>query len=968
MPPARYAAARAGSRIGDRNKVSTELFQFADFELNPAAFELRRGGAVVVLQRIPFELLCLLVERRGQLVTREEILECVWGKGVFVDIESSINTAIRKLRRALGDDPDQPRFIATIPARGYRFIADIRASRPLAPRVRSLGLMVGRERELETLLGGLDDAMAGHWRLFLVSGEPGVGKTRLASEVAMAAAAKPMTILVGHCSEHAEAVAYLPFVEILENFVAPIPIGSLRAALGAQGPELARMLPKLKNLLPDLPPPLELPPAQARRHLFNCFFEFIAQVAMERPTLMILEDLHWADDSTLSLIDHLTPRLTDLPLTILGTFRDADTNVSRELAKTLEDLLRGRRATALRLKALPRAEVATMLKGLSGKSAPAKVVGEIFDETGGNPFFVEELYRYLEEENRLFDEAGQFRTELKIAELDAPPSVRLVVARRLARLNGPTRQMLGTAAVVGRSFGFEILQAASGIGGEALLGCVEEAERAGLLIPVAESPAPRFAFFHELVRQGVLGDLSAARRQKLHLEVAMALEQTFSTTRSDYYGELAHHFRLGGDPLKAIDYLVRAAREAARRSAPQQAVTLATTGLELLGEVSDPRLRDQYELALQMTLGTSGGLAVGFAVPEVERAYTKAMELLGRADRTPTAIRAMVGLYVYYSRGADYQRASTLQAQLLGLVPTLAETQLRGAIHYSIGFRLLYHGAFEQARHQLEQAIEWSPGHPRQVQARAALALTMWDLGYPTQAASLLEQAEAEARQVGEPYTQVMVFDNACMIHSVAKDIPNARRYAQAIIEQSVTYGFAAEIGIANIILAWADGLDGDPAALDRLRRSVAEFEATEGDLGRIAFRARIAEVCLKFGRTDEAVTALAEAIEFTVQSGQAYAASEVYRLRALAEQQLRHSDFDAAVKWFERSIEAARECHARIAELRATTDLVRLLTPRRKRARAARSMLEEIYGWFTEGFDTGDLKAAKALLAELNA
>src|SRR5260370_10270652 len=160
-----------------------DLFQFEDFVLNRAAYELRRDGVVVPLQRIPLELLCLLVEDRGPLVTVEEILERVWGKGVFVDSETSINTAVRKLRRALRDDPEAPRFVATVPARGYRFVAEIRApkaSRAEQSRARPLGVMVGRERELASMLSGLDDAASRRGRLFLISGEPGVAKTRLA--------------------------------------------------------------------------------------------------------------------------------------------------------------------------------------------------------------------------------------------------------------------------------------------------------------------------------------------------------------------------------------------------------------------------------------------------------------------------------------------------------------------------------------------------------------------------------------------------------------------------------------------------------------------------------------------------------------------------------------------------------------------------------------------------------------------
>ena len=210
---------------------------------------------------------------------------------------------------------------------------------------------------------------------------------------------------------------------------------------------------------------------------------------------------------------------------LLGTYRDAEADSPRGLAKTLEDLLRGRPATRVSLKGLPRDEVATMLNGLSGKSTPGGVVGEIFAETEGNPFFVEELFRHLEEENRLYDSSGQFRSELKIADLEAPPSVRLVVARRLARLSDLTQKMLATAAVIGRFFSFEILQASSAADADSILECVEEAEKAGLVFSVAENPKARFEFSHELTRQAVIGGLSAARRQKLHLEVAGAIER-----------------------------------------------------------------------------------------------------------------------------------------------------------------------------------------------------------------------------------------------------------------------------------------------------------------------------------------------------------------------------------------------------------------------------------------------------------
>ncbi len=376
--------------------MPTDLIRFGDFELDRAAYELRREGAVVPIQRIPLDLLSLLLERRGQLVTREEILERVWGKGFFVDSENSINTAIRKVRRALGDDPDEPRFVATVPARGYRFIGKI-SGQLTATGARAASSMVGRDRELATLCGGLDDAIAGRGRLFLISGEAGIGKTRLVNEVAQQASTKGIALLTGHCSEHAEAVAYLPFVEILENFVDRVSsTDNLRAALGDQGPELARLLPKLRTMLPELRMPIDLPPEQARRQLFNAFCDVAGRIASERPTLMIVEDLHWADDSTLSLLDHLTRRLSALSLIVVGTHRDAASDLSPAFATMLDDLHRERLASRAALKRLAPEEVAAMLANLSGKPPPVSMVSELYAETEGNPFLVEELFQHLD--------------------------------------------------------------------------------------------------------------------------------------------------------------------------------------------------------------------------------------------------------------------------------------------------------------------------------------------------------------------------------------------------------------------------------------------------------------------------------------------------------------------------------------------------------------------------------------------
>lgn len=331
-------------------KTAGAVCRFAEFELDRRAYQLRRKSRPIQLERIPFDVLLLLAERPGELVTRQEIFERVWGTNVFLDVDNAINTAVRKLRIALHDDPGSPRFIETVPARGYRFVAPISEPRGDAlSRLRRLqAKLAGRERETAVLREGLEEATSGTDRLIVISGEPSIGKTRLAAELGATARANQIMVLVGHCSKDEEAVSLLPFVEMLESFVDDAPsLDMLRAAVADDGPELALLLPKLRSLIPELPMPPPLPPAEGRRHLFNSFCDFVVRLSRKNPTLMIVEDLHWADESTLALLDNLTRRLSALPLLVVATYRDAEVYIAGGLTRSLEKLIREIRGSSI---------------------------------------------------------------------------------------------------------------------------------------------------------------------------------------------------------------------------------------------------------------------------------------------------------------------------------------------------------------------------------------------------------------------------------------------------------------------------------------------------------------------------------------------------------------------------------------------------------------------------------------------
>ena len=344
---------------------------------------------------------------------------------------------------------------------------------------------VGRDAERAEARRLLDQAVAGQGSLLLLGGEPGVGKTRLAEEVLAEARQRGCLALTGRCYETEGTPPFIPWVEMVERTASIVPKATFREALGDAAPEVAKLVPELRQTFPDIPQPIELPPEQQRRFLFSNFLSFVKRATRVTPQVMLLDDLHWADDSTLLLLQHVAQHASEIPLLIVGTYRDVDLDVSRPFAKMLEAFARQRLAHKMALPRLSETGVGDMLHALSGQAAPSDLVGAIYAETEGNPFFVEEVFHHLSEEERLFDDDGRWRANLQVEDLDVPEGIRLVIGRRVERLSPEARQVLTTAAIVGRSFGLGLLEALGDAEGDALLTALEEAESAKLIQTVS---------------------------------------------------------------------------------------------------------------------------------------------------------------------------------------------------------------------------------------------------------------------------------------------------------------------------------------------------------------------------------------------------------------------------------------------------------------------------------------------------
>jgi hypothetical protein len=437
---------------------------------------------------------------------------------------------------------------------------------------------VGRESERSTIRGAIDRALTGHGSVVMLAGGPGVGKSRLAMEMAEYASRVGFRYLVGHCYERDEPFPFLPFVEIIEgNLAEAASLDDFRRLIGENAAELAQIAPSLRRVFPDIPQPLELPPAQKRRHLFQSVSSTIGRAAQTRSQLYIVEDLHWADESTLALLIHLANRAAQLPIVIIGTYRGGYSNDNPALARTLEELIR-MGVRPLKLGGLSKDESAQMLRGLSQRQdVPESLVSLIFEESQGYPFFVAEVYRHLTEEAKVFDASGQFRTDVEIDEIDVPENVRLIIGRRLERLDEDEKRALTAAAVIGRSFSFKLLNAIYEIDHDKLFTIFEKAQQMGIIVVISHEPERPFTFTHELVRQTLLAGISAPRLQELHARAANAIERLEPDAVNERAGEIAGHLLKAGsfaDQQRLVRWptlagkvaLEAAAFEAARRN------------------------------------------------------------------------------------------------------------------------------------------------------------------------------------------------------------------------------------------------------------------------------------------------------------------------------------------------------------------------------------------------------------------
>ena len=863
------------------------------------------------------------------------------------------------------------------PQRAWRVVAESGVlSRFEALRSEATPL-VGRDEELDLLLRRWRQAKAGEGRVVLISGEPGIGKSRLAAALSQRIQSEPHIRLRYFCSPHDQDSALHPFIVQLERAAGfarddavEQKLGKLRGLLapGARGDDEIELLAELLSL-PNSAADLNLSPQRKRQKLFEALLHQLESLARVRPVLMVVEDAHWIDPSSRELLDLMFVRVSGLPVLLVVTFRPEFQHGWSGQAHV----------SMLALNRLAERDGVALVEGLAGNAGLShEIVGEIVERADGVPLFVEELTKAVLESADRDHRVAAVLAANPLPNLAIPATLHASLISRLDRLGVAAKEVAQIGAVLGREFSYELIQAVAQRPEPELEAALDRLNNAGLLFCRGVPPHSSYLFKHALVQDAAYATLLRARRQQLQATIAEALEREFPEIVAAQPELLAHHCTEAALAQQAIDNWRRAGERAIEGSAKLEAIAHLTRGLKMLEDLPEGVQRDEKELAFQVALLTPL-FATRFGSTEGERAGARASELSRRVGADlPSLFRALFGLSMTYSVRGKIGVGLEAAEQLLVVGERLHDPEPLGYAHHAVGNNLFWFGELGAAQEHLEKGIAlYQPGWSRSLAFRFGfncasnchffLGRVLWHLGYPNQALTSAEQAVVIAETVSHPVSRAGALSWLAALHQLRGEVGQAREVAEtdlALTTEEIIPFFRSH---AVIFRGWGLFKQGQSEeGLVQLREGLIAYRATGANLECSHWLGLLAEVYRDTGQPGEGLRVIAEALDQVARTGIVYYEAELRRLEGELQLCLDPADEQKAEGCFHHAIAIARRQRAKSWELRAATSLARLWGEQGRRAEA-RDLLAPVYGWFTEGLETADLKDAKTLLDELS-
>jgi class 3 adenylate cyclase/predicted ATPase len=860
---------------------------------------------------------------------------------------------------------------------------------------RGLTPLVGRESEVALLLDRWEQVKEGMGHVVLLSGEAGIGKSRVVFTLKEQVAAEPHFRWECRCSPYHQHSALYPIIDLFarallfqQGDTSETKLHKLETTLTHYGISFPDMVPLLASLLSlslgDHYPPLSLSPQRQKQKTLEAVLTLSLQLAAQQPVLFIMEDLHWVDPSTLEFLHLLVDQGPTVRIFTLLTFRP-DFQIPWGTRAHL---------TSITLNRLPRRQVERMIERVTGgKILPTEVMQQVVTKTDGVPLFVEELTKMILESGLLQERADCYVLTSPLPPLAIPTTLQDSLMARLDRL-ATVKEVAQLGATLGRTFPYALLQAVSSLDETTLQQALARLVEAELLYQRGLPPQATYIFKHALIQETAYQSLLKSTRQQYHQQIAQVLVDQFPEMVALQPELVAHHYTEAGLSAQAIVFWQRAGDQASERSAHVEAIAHLTRGLELLQTLPDTPERTQQELLLQVSLELAFRITKGYTAPEVSQTYARARELCQQVGETPQLSKVLYGLWIFYLGKAEFQTAHELGEQLFSLAQRYKDSDLILEAHRTLGATLFYLGDLSATRMHTEQGIAlynlqyhraqallygFDPG----VMCHSYAAWTLWLLGYPDQALQQSQEAVTLAQELSHPHSLAVAFNFTGVLHLFRREGQVTQRWAEALITLAKTQVFPHWLASGTIHRGGAMVIQGQwEEGINQIQNGLTNWRALGIELSRASVLIWLAGAYGKAEKIEEGLRSLDEAAALVEKTGERFLEAEFYRLKGelllqqstavgalLAAPMVGRASLaptEEAETCFHHALDIARRQQAKSLELRAAMSLSRLWQQQGKRAEA-HELLAEIYGWFTEGFDTADLQEAKALLEELS-
>jgi predicted ATPase len=835
--------------------------------------------------------------------------------------------------------------------------------------------LVGRDEELALLQRRWQQAKAGEGRLVVLIGEPGIGKSRLAQAMLEATAGEPHTRLRYSCSPHHQASALYPFITQIEQAAGfsreDMPearLAKLEALLARSnaGAEEIGFIAALLSLaageryrLPDLTP------QRRKERTLEALLAQLPRLATRQPVLMLFEDAHWIDPTSLELLTLTVARAPQLPLLLLATARPEFTPPWPADAHV----------TMLALARLGRRDGATVVeRSAGGKTLPAEILDQILARTDGVPLFLEELTKTIIESGLLREEDGNYALDVALPPLAIPSTLHGSLMARLDRL-APVREVAQIGAAIGREFSYPLLSAVARQPDDQLKEALDRLVRSELVFGRGEVPEAVYTFKHALVQDAAYSTLLRGRRQQLHARIAETLERQFPEIVVSDPALLAQHCAEAGFNEKAVGYWATAGQQALARSAMMEAVAQLKKGLEVLANLPEGTARQQHELDLRLAIGPALIATQGWAAEATGKIYERAGELCEELDQRQHLGPVLFGQFTYRNLRGEFRLAHEAAAAVLRIGEARNDAVLISLGHHLLGYNYIFLGEFTLARAELEQnllalsdpalrsaATVTAHVGDELVATLVHLAQPLAQLGYLDQGRARLDAGIEEARKLAHAFSLAFALYWSVYIEEAASEAVMLR--AEELLAIAMEHGFAWFKAVGTLHRGRCLAIVGrETEGIAQMTEGLAALRST----GTVAFLPYwliwLAEAYGKAQRPLEGLEHLTEAIRVIERTEEREFEAELYRVRG--ELLLATEDAGQAEESFCTALEIARRQSAKLREMRAAVSLARLWRDQGKRPEAL-ELLAPVYGWFTEGFGTPVLQEAKALLAEL--